>query len=74
MKFNLLSLNFKIIKEAGHRLSILQILKMHWTYRNVASVAGLKVGLYGFGVVETVVVVTVGNVGRGVGVKWKPGL
>ena len=43
-------------------------------YLKVAKIAGLKVGLYGFGVVDFVVVVVVGKVGNGVGVKWNPGL
>ena len=36
---------------------------------NVASTAGLKVGLYGLGVVDFVVVDVVGNWGNGVGVR-----
>ena len=41
----------------------------------VASMAGLKVGLYGLAVVERVEGGRVeGKVGRGVGVRWKPGL
>lgn len=41
----------------------------------VASMAGLKVGLNGLLVVDKVVGGFVGgNVGRGVGVRWKPGL
>ena len=44
------------------------------TYLKVAKIAGLNVGLYGFGVVDFVVVVVVGKVGNGVGVKWNPGL
>ena len=41
----------------------------------VASMAGLKVGLYGLGVVERVEGGLVGGKeGRGVGVRWKPGL
>ena len=40
----------------------------------MAKIAGLNVGLYGFGVVDFVVVVLVGKVGNGVGVKWNPGL
>ena len=35
----------------------------------MAKIAGLNVGLYGFGVVDFVVVVVVGKVGNGVGVK-----
>ena len=41
----------------------------------VASMAGLKVGLYGLAVVERVEGGLVGGkVGSGVGVRWNPGL